>query len=216
MKIAFVGLGNMATAMARNVVAAGHEVSVWNRSPESLEADHIGRGNGFVSAPVLGRPEVAAEGRLFVLAAGAQAALKKCRPLFAVVGQHEFNLGERASAAKTAKLAVNFMIFSQVNALSDAMKLCEKSGLKKADFYDVLINTMFNNFICREYGAKIVKSNFSADAASFTMVLKDLALVEAASSQAGSPMPILTVLPESLGAAMQQHGPDADWLMVSQ
>jgi 3-hydroxyisobutyrate dehydrogenase-like beta-hydroxyacid dehydrogenase len=33
MKIGFVGLGNMGTAMAANLVKSGHEVSVFNRSP---------------------------------------------------------------------------------------------------------------------------------------------------------------------------------------
>ncbi|MDT8296021.1 NAD(P)-binding domain-containing protein, partial [Roseomonas mucosa] len=34
MKIAFLGLGLMGGPMARRVLAAGHEVTVWNRSPD--------------------------------------------------------------------------------------------------------------------------------------------------------------------------------------
>jgi 3-hydroxyisobutyrate dehydrogenase-like beta-hydroxyacid dehydrogenase len=34
MKIAFIGLGNMGAGIAANLVRAGHEVAVWNRSPE--------------------------------------------------------------------------------------------------------------------------------------------------------------------------------------
>jgi len=37
MKIGFVGLGNMGSAMAANLLAAGHELVVWNRSPEKAE-----------------------------------------------------------------------------------------------------------------------------------------------------------------------------------
>ena len=33
MKLAFLGLGQMGAAIAGNLVAAGHEVRVWNRSP---------------------------------------------------------------------------------------------------------------------------------------------------------------------------------------
>ncbi len=33
-KIAFLGLGAMGSRMARNLIEAGHEVAVWNRSPE--------------------------------------------------------------------------------------------------------------------------------------------------------------------------------------
>jgi 3-hydroxyisobutyrate dehydrogenase-like beta-hydroxyacid dehydrogenase len=37
MKIGFVGLGNMGSAMAANLVKAGHEVTVYNRSPAKAE-----------------------------------------------------------------------------------------------------------------------------------------------------------------------------------
>ena len=42
MKIAFLGLGNMGIAMARNLLRAGHDVTVWNRTrskAEELRAD---------------------------------------------------------------------------------------------------------------------------------------------------------------------------------
>ena len=38
MKIAFLGLGVMGTPMARHLLAAGHEVTVWNRSRRRAEA----------------------------------------------------------------------------------------------------------------------------------------------------------------------------------
>jgi phosphoglycerate dehydrogenase-like enzyme len=34
MKVAFLGLGNMGAPMARNLVKAGHQVTVWNRTRE--------------------------------------------------------------------------------------------------------------------------------------------------------------------------------------
>jgi 3-hydroxyisobutyrate dehydrogenase len=37
MRVAFLGTGIMGAPMARNVRAAGHEVSAWNRSPEKAE-----------------------------------------------------------------------------------------------------------------------------------------------------------------------------------
>ena len=38
MKIGFIGLGQMGSAMARNLIKAGHEVTVWNRSPDKADA----------------------------------------------------------------------------------------------------------------------------------------------------------------------------------
>ena len=36
-KLAFLGLGQMGTPMARRLLAAGHDVTVWNRTPERAE-----------------------------------------------------------------------------------------------------------------------------------------------------------------------------------
>jgi 3-hydroxyisobutyrate dehydrogenase-like beta-hydroxyacid dehydrogenase len=38
MRIGFVGLGQMGAAIAANLVRAGHEVAVWNRSREKARA----------------------------------------------------------------------------------------------------------------------------------------------------------------------------------
>ncbi|RFU40309.1 NAD(P)-dependent oxidoreductase, partial [Actinomadura logoneensis] len=46
-KIAFLGLGRMGSAMAGRLLAAGHDLTVWNRSPER-------------AAPLAGRGAVAA------------------------------------------------------------------------------------------------------------------------------------------------------------
>ena len=43
MKVGFIGLGNMGAAIAGNILGAGHQVTVWNRSPAPV-ADLVGRG----------------------------------------------------------------------------------------------------------------------------------------------------------------------------
>jgi len=37
MKVGFIGLGRMGSAMAANLLKAGHEVAVWNRSPDKAD-----------------------------------------------------------------------------------------------------------------------------------------------------------------------------------
>ncbi len=37
MRIGFIGLGGMGQGMAANLLKAGHEVVVWNRSPEPVQ-----------------------------------------------------------------------------------------------------------------------------------------------------------------------------------
>lgn len=38
MKLGFIGLGQMGSAMAANLLKAGHELAVWNRTPEKADA----------------------------------------------------------------------------------------------------------------------------------------------------------------------------------
>ena len=38
MRIGFIGLGNMGSAMAANLIRAGHEVTVYNRSRGKVDA----------------------------------------------------------------------------------------------------------------------------------------------------------------------------------
>ena len=38
MRVGFIGLGHMGSGMAANLVKAGHDVTVYNRSPAKAEA----------------------------------------------------------------------------------------------------------------------------------------------------------------------------------
>jgi len=62
-RVAFLGLGVMGFPMAGHLAAAGHEVTVWNRSPAKAEA-WAGRHKGRVAATA----REAAEGAEFVMA----------------------------------------------------------------------------------------------------------------------------------------------------
>lgn len=50
MKVGFIGLGQMGSAMAANLVKAGHEVTVWNRSPDKA-ADLVAAGATLAETP---------------------------------------------------------------------------------------------------------------------------------------------------------------------
>lgn len=58
MKVGFIGLGRMGAAMASNLVAAGHAVTVWNRSPEACEP------LASLGAKVASTPDRAAQGEV--------------------------------------------------------------------------------------------------------------------------------------------------------
>jgi 3-hydroxyisobutyrate dehydrogenase-like beta-hydroxyacid dehydrogenase len=61
MKIGFLGLGHMGSGIAMNLVRAGHDVAVWNRSPDKTK-ELVGRGAAHAATP-----KAAAVGRDAVL-----------------------------------------------------------------------------------------------------------------------------------------------------
>lgn len=93
----------------------------------------------------------AAAGKLFVVAAGDDAALDRCQPLFEVIGQRVFRIGEKPSAANLVKLSGNFMIMAAVEAMAEAMT-AEKNGVDRATLLEVLTGTLFGSPIYQTYG----------------------------------------------------------------
>lgn len=254
MKIGFIGLGNMGAAIAPNFLRAGHELTVWNRTPARAEAvaaegarlaadpaeaaraeavftmlsddaavegvsaaildnlpagglhvslstisvaladalteAHKARGQAFVSAPVFGRPAVAAEGHLFIVAAGSAADMQKAMPLLEVIGQKVEVFGDKPSTANLVKLAGNFLIVSLTETLGEAMALVETGGASKAQFLDFLTSTLFNAPIYRNYGAMIVKETFAPAGFGAELAAKDMRLADEAAQTLGVAMPM--------------------------
>ena len=71
---------------------------------------HAARGVPYVSAPVYGRPEMAAERNLNIMAAGDAAAIARVQPLFDAIGKKTWRLGEAPPNANIAKIAGNLMV----------------------------------------------------------------------------------------------------------
>src|SRR5262249_42074647 len=96
---------------------------------ERLADVHATTGQEFIAAPVFGRPDVAARGKLFIVAAGEPDVIDACMPLFDVMGQKTIRIGDLPQAANLVKLSGNLLIASVLEALSEAMALVRKAGI---------------------------------------------------------------------------------------
>jgi 3-hydroxyisobutyrate dehydrogenase-like beta-hydroxyacid dehydrogenase len=83
---------------------------------ERLATAHAKAGQRFVAAPVFGRPDMAAAGRLFIAAGGEPAAVAAAAPLFDAIGQKTFIVSETPKAANLVKLSGNFLIAAAIEA----------------------------------------------------------------------------------------------------
>ncbi len=282
MKIAFLGLGNMGTPMALNLMRAGHEVTVFNRTAakaatlvdagarlaltaaealggaevaitmlasdqalreallddasidalprgaihmgcstisvalsKRLESEHARRGQGYVASPVLGRPNVAAEGKLLILAAGPGDELERCRPLMEALSRKIFVMGEQPWQATVTKIAANFMAASVVETLGEAFALVRKSGIDPHAFLEAM-NPLFGSPIYSGYGQIIADRQFQPPGFRLILGLKDVNLALEAGQDAAVPLPLGNVIRDHLLSAIAHGRENADWSALTE
>lgn len=281
MKVGFIGLGQMGTGMAANLLAAGHEVTIYNRtrakaerliekgasladdvsgackgeavftmlanddavrqivfgpqgilanlSPgaihissstisaalaEELELAHAKAAQGFVAAPVFGRPDAAAAGKLFVVAAGQSSWIAAIAPLLDAIGQRSFVVSETPKTANIVKLSGNFLIASVIESLGEALALVEKAGVDRRQYVDLLTSTLFGAPVYRTYGAMIADGTFEPAGFAASLGQKDIRLVLAAAETLAVPLPLASLLRDRFLALIAQGGQSLDWSAI--
>lgn len=253
MKIGFLGLGQMGTPMAMRLLAAGHELSVWNRtearadpllregavlagtpaeaelgadaaitmlfddaayervlfgdnglmdalSPgavhiscstisvslsERLTAEHARRGHQFVAAPVFGRPNIAEAGRLWIVAAGAEEAIERIRPLFGPLSRGVTVVGHEPRQAHAVKLGGNFLISAMIHSLSESFVYAEGQGIAAELFLETVNDALFQSPLYAAYG-KVMLHPPEQPGATMELGAKDLNLFRQAASARGT------------------------------
>ncbi|ASW09853.1 NAD(P)-dependent oxidoreductase [Rhizobium sp. 11515TR] len=278
MQIGFIGLGSMGSAMALNLVNAGHDVRAWNRSKvaqdsvpgvtlvefaaDAFQADavftmlsddaairevildagllesaqpglthvvtstisvafvrelellHDEAGLGYVSAPVLGRPNVAASGQLNILAAGKADAIAAIELLLAPLSKKVWKLGENPARANAAKLACNMMIAMAIEAMAEGVVLTESVGLDRADFFELILGTLFSGRAYESYSAQITERSFKPGFKA-KLALKDMRLAAEAGNEIGRMLPMLEAVREGLGKAVSAGHGEKDWSIMA-
>jgi 3-hydroxyisobutyrate dehydrogenase-like beta-hydroxyacid dehydrogenase len=204
------GEGGALSALGPNAIHISMSTISVALSDRLAEA-HAKAGQGYVAAPVFGRPEAAAAAKLFIIAAGADAALTRCQPLFDVLGQKTFVVGARASMANLVKLSGNFLIASVLESLGEAFALVRKSGIDPQRFLDILTGTLFSAPIYRTYGPIVAAGSVPANGFKTSLALKDMRLALAAADASIVPMPVASLIRDHFIEAVAQGEGNADW-----
>lgn len=183
---------------------------------ERLTNAHASKGQVFISAPVFGRPEAAANAKLFVVVAGPSDAIQNCMPMFEALGQRTFNFGEKPGLANLVKLSGNFLIASVIESLGEAMALAGKGGLDQLQYLEFLTSTLFNAPVYKTYGAIIADKKFQPAGFVAPLGLKDVRLALAAGEQLRVPLPFASVVRDRLLTLIARHGEAIDWSAIAQ
>jgi len=281
MKIGFIGLGHMGSVMAENLVMAGHDVTVFNRTPgktgalvqlgahaatdiagachgeavitmlandaavveiamagdglianlprgaihismstvgvalsRRLAQAHAQAGQRYVAAPVFGRPDMAAAGKLFIVAAGDPSAVDVCRPLLAAMGQSTTQIDSEPSAANLVKLSGNFLLASAIEALGEAIALIGKAGIDRRAYVEFLTSTVFTAPAYKTYGSLIAEGRFEPAAFAAPLGYKDIRLALAAAENLNVPMPLANLLHDRFLRLFAHGGEQLDWAAI--
>lgn len=181
---------------------------------ERLAAAHASAGRRFVAAPVFGRPDVAAKGQLFVIAAGAKDVVDACEPLFHAVSQKTIYVGEQPPAANLIKLSGNFIMAAVMQALSEATALIRKAGIDPRRYHEALTSSLFTGPVFTNYGGLIVRQQYEPAQFAAPLGEKDLRLTLASAETLGVPMPLASLVHDRLQTLIARGGEHLDWSAV--
>jgi 3-hydroxyisobutyrate dehydrogenase-like beta-hydroxyacid dehydrogenase len=279
--VGFIGLGHMGAGMAANLLKAGYDVTVYNRTrskaeglvsrgakaaadiatvcksnvvvtmlandaavedvafgtgglianlpagalhissstisvalSERLSEEHAKKGQRFVAAPVFGRPDAAAAGRLFIVAGGDKSAIETAAPFLEAVGQKTFVISDQPKAANLVKLSGNFLSASVIESLGEALTLIAKGGVDQKLYLEFLTSTLFDAPIYKTYGALIAGGNFTPPGFAAPLGQKDIRLVLSAAENLRVPMPLAGLLRDRFLALLAHGGEELDWSAI--
>jgi 3-hydroxyisobutyrate dehydrogenase-like beta-hydroxyacid dehydrogenase len=283
MKIGFMGLGNMGSAMATQLIKAGHALTLYNRTrsraeklqalgasvadtpgeaaagqdalitmladDEALEDVIFGPGNAleslpagavhvsmstisvelsreltkahseksqhYITATVFGRPDAAANAKLFIVAAGASAPIERCRALFDVLGQKTFIAGDQPLLANVVKLTGNFLITAVIESLGEGFALAHKFGLDGKAFLEILTGSLFSAPVYQSYGSMIAADHFEPVGFKLPLGFKDNRLLLRAAEEAAVAMPMASLVHDRFVTALAQGLGESDWAAIA-
>ncbi|WP_348771488.1 NAD(P)-dependent oxidoreductase [Azospirillum sp. SYSU D00513] len=180
-----------------------------------LMAAHAERGLGYVAAPVFGRTDVAAAGKLNILAAGDPAAVERVQPLLDAMGQKTWPLGDDPLRANIVKIAGNFMIAAAIESMGEAVALGRGHGIAAGDLLEIMTNTLFSSPVYKGYGGIITEERYDPAAFKLTLGLKDVRLALAAGDAANVPLPLASLLRDGFLEAVAHGDADKDWAALA-
>jgi 3-hydroxyisobutyrate dehydrogenase-like beta-hydroxyacid dehydrogenase len=283
LQIGFLGLGKMGALMAKRLLAARYELTVWNRTEDKTEAlrkegaevastaadvarasdvvmtmlfddaaheevlfgskelpvngllgalrpgalhislstisvalserlteEHARRGQAFVAAPVFGRPNVAADGKLWIAVAGPDDAVARARPLLEPLSRGISVVGREPRKAHALKLGGNFLISAMIHSLGESFVFASSQGIDPEVFLETVNNALFQSPFYAAY-ARVMLHPPEAPGATIELGAKDLRLLREAAESRGVHLSLADELAGIFAEAIREGLGGKDW-----
>lgn len=205
---------------AENLTAGTIHIGMASISPEKgreLSQRFLEAGAKYVSAPVLGRPNVAEAGELNILAGGDESAIAQALPLLETMGSRIWNISSQPATANLVKIAVNYNILHAIQAIAESVALVERNGVSGKAFVELLTSTLFSSVVYKGYGAQIADREYQPVMFSMELGRKDLQLAMDSATESQLELPTASVLMELMNAAIADPElANQDWAAMAQ
>lgn len=143
----------------------------------------------WVDAPVSGGQVGAEAASLTIMAGGTEANFQRALPLFQVVGKNITHMGTSGSGQVT-KLANQLIVAQTIDAVAQALRLAELSGVDSALVRKALLGGFAESRILDLHGSRMVRRDFAPGGRS-TLQLKDVRLMCELADSVGLDSPTL-------------------------
>ena len=204
--------------LLRRLGPGGIHVSMSTVSPEvarQLADQHSKNGVFYIGSPVVGRPDRAASGKLFIFLAGKRDAKERVLPFLECVGERVFDLGENPWNSNVAKLALNFNIVAAIECMAETFTFAEKNGVDREQMAQLLSETIFGGIAYKGYGQQVARHDYEPAGFRLNLGWKDVRLVLQTAQASATPMPIGSLLRDRMLSALAKGRGDMDWSAIA-
>lgn len=177
---------------------------------ERLAAEHARRNQQFVAAPVFGRPNVAEQGRLWIVVAGPDAAVTRIRPMLDPLSRGVSVVGSEPRQAHALKLGGNFLISAMIHSLGEAFVYAEAQGISPETFFETVNSALFQSPFYAAY-AGVMLHPPEQPGATIELGAKDLRLLRAAAADRNTRLSLADSMAEIFSQARDAGLSNEDW-----
>lgn len=176
-----VAAGIRSGSIAIDTSTVGPETSV--EVSEAVEA----KGAWFIDCPVSGSVSTVEAGALTIMAGGDARAIAQVEPLLASISKQVIRVGDSGAGA-ACKLAVNGLVHGLNVALSEALVLAERAGVRRETAYEVFVGGAGGAPFVQYKREAYEHPEDAVVAFSLDLVAKDLELITGLGEKVGAPM----------------------------
>jgi 3-hydroxyisobutyrate dehydrogenase-like beta-hydroxyacid dehydrogenase len=209
MRAVALGSGGFIKSMKANAI----HISLSTISVElarELTRAHLENHQEHLGSPVFGRPQVAADGKLWLALGGKPELIEQWLPILSLLSRGHSNVGNEPWQAHALKLGGNFMITATIQMMAEAFVYARSQGIDPAVFIETVNSALFQSQFIANY-AKTMLNPPEKPGATVSLGIKDTRLFCEAAHAQDIQTPLADYLAEHLDQAKSEGWQNEDW-----